>query len=613
MKVCVTCIIFALLLAFTACGRGENDAPERPTPIMPQSPANEGASVSPIPPQGGEAVGTYPPAPMLRIADIRPNTAGIPIRWGFNTTMFDSLFQMENAFRVNRRGFEELAIQAFLSRYFNVQLEGVLVTDEMLHEGDVPDIFLAPPANAFYAGIARAIPEEMIRRYAPNYAALLDVHNGWNVSRAADGQQTALNTFDIHYRDLPIFSVYRLEWLEELDIGLPFGGDIVQVADGVYFSAASFTYHDFLWIMDAFSRPLPNPYRHPAGTWSENILDRARNNTLSMEINLLGDIHSAIAPIMGMFGVNKSIMEEDGRAIPFFASTAYRDALIFLESLIARDAVFIYGGGTQHSTFVCQFFRIGWAAVRTQDLYNVIHTARNNDPSRRFLITPPEDGGTGFRGVGLAQSAGMFNPQGLSWAVSNHVSDDTLARILNIFDTISFDREWFTLTNFGFSIDSPHYDPQLSAFNMIGSVEGKARLVWEGTPYDSTVTFLREPTVVIQEGLFSTGIFDGNTWERRFFAGFDAVNNFAHSSAGQQLHLLPARQDTVGEFTAQRAYLDNRYAHTLLGFNGIVNQFLLRVLHRQIDVTSGWDSYIATLNQHGLQEYINLFSQFPIR
>jgi NADPH-dependent 7-cyano-7-deazaguanine reductase QueF-like protein len=541
-----------------------------------------------------------------------------------------------------------VTVETFLSNYFDVQLMGVYVPNVFLMPRPRPDIFLIDVTHAHVPGLARTIPEEMIRRYAPNYALLLDMNNGWEISRAANGEQFALNTFNAYHYDLDIFSVYRLDWLEWMDIDLPGLGNITRVAEGVYFTPESFTLNEFLWVMDSFSVELPNPVElkwqndelsHYQQNWGAEVIQAARERTWAVEINGFGDIFHSIAPILGMFGVNTSIMEENGEAVPFFATRAYRDALIFLEDLAARDALFFHMKNhfrfpDQYQAFTNVFFRIGWASVRTQDLFQVITRSQSVDPTRRFLITPPETGTFGNRGVGLVQNSSPFNPDGNAWVIAEHVSDDTLSRILNMFDTMSFDPEVFAITAYGFYKESPFFITGYSSQHGIGFggppdgysglLSDYNRFTWVGEPYgyDSRINMLRPPVNTLYEGLFYTGIQNGIAFPRRFLGEYETVTHFAQSSPGMRLNIPPAREDVRNDFVAERARLDEVYWNTLMGEwvweselrewdAGLVILYLADVLRGEVSVSETWDNYITSLNAYGLQAYIALFSQFP--
>jgi hypothetical protein len=635
MKTIGTVFLIAALLFLAACGRSERNESEHERPVVAQGDASQDGSLAPPTDNtDDEWVSRIPLTP-----EVRPGLEGIYINWGMNPVMYGDYemyirFIAEDRFAPSRRrhGYEmpgQSGPLHLMYKHFDVQILGVYVTDELIHNSfispytpdadtiafgnEIPDIFLqTPQMRAQATRMTRTIPEDMIRRYAPNYAALLDNHNGWEVSLAGNGEQMALNTFDAYHHHLDSFSIYRLEWLEELNIPLPGTGQIQRVADGVYFTPESFTHHEFLLIMDAFAREVPNPITEFARippTLDFDSRNLARERTWGLAVNRQGDFLSMVAPILGMFGVNTTIMEEGDSAVPFFASQAYRAALIFLEDLAARESLFYYSRVDTAPLFQCAFFRVGWASIPTQDIYSVINGARLLDPDRRFLITPPENGGPGYRGVGLMQGTSPFNPNGKTWVIGSHVNDDTLSRILNMFDYMTFCPELFTMFTYGYYDESPFHHERIGSSQRV--------LRWSGEPYNSTVDILRPPTFVFREGVFHTEIIDGYTFPRRLLGEYDAVARFAQSDEGMRLNIPPAREDTQNIFWEERAALDEKYWHRLMGKfdlefgQGLVRQYLVDVLRGVINVASTWEDYIQSLNEYGLQEYIELFSRFP--
>jgi hypothetical protein len=624
-------ILFTTLFFITACGRGKNNPNENNNENNPVIPQQTPAFVSPL-----EITRLVP--------EVRSDVAGIPIVWGYNPRMYESAGfyrRMDELQRIAvstaERAFtlygiivepdkdallSPVAVHRILSEHFDVKLSGILVTDEMINSGNVPDIFLANPHVIQPTGIVRTIPEDMIRRYAPNYAALLDLHNGWEVSRAANGEQLALNTFDYYHNDASLFSLYRLEWIERFDFPFPGGNPIQQIADNVYFTPEMYTTDEFLQLMNLFSFEEPNPHERPRG-----VNAAAADRTWSMVISLFftyDSTFSTVAPILNMFGVNMGIMEENGVAMPFFASQAFREALGFFENL---NADVIFSRGTHSADlFINHYLRIGWATVDLQDLYRTVNETLRRDPDRRILITPA---------VRSLQSQSPFNADGNAWVISNDVSNFTLSRILNMFDAMSFDPEIFSLVTYGFHEESYFYDEEASKrFTIVAEhdgtlptavVLGKARFAWEGEPYNSVADFRRRnPHFDLLEGAFFTGIVDGTTWPRHFFGSFDEIERFAKSDEGRRLNLLPHRVDINNEFTVRRALLDSLYWQDLMLGEydifwqittewGYVFDYMKHIIGQQKDVSSTWDEYIQGLNNRGLQEYIDLFSQFSQR
>jgi hypothetical protein len=333
--------------------------------------------------------------------------------------------------------------------------------------------------------------------------------------------------------------------------------------------------------------------------WSDRIV--------ALEINH-ADPWSSLAPILGMFGINLGIMEQDGQPMPFFATHAFRDALLFLEGLGIGNTG--YGmGGRNHYNFSHHHHRVGWAAVHIDELPTIIAASHINAPDRRFLITPPESGQWGNRGVGAANND-PFNPDGMLWHIGAHVTDDVLSRILNMFDLISFDPQFHAITRYGIYAESPHFD----MFNQVSTNISIPRFAWTGEPYDSAIHFLRGAFISMRDGVFFTGIVDDVTWPRAYIGGYDEINRFAASNEGRSLNLLPTRTDPTGAFAARIA----QQSDTWEMLNSLATE-LVRVAASpfsgspDFSLADIWEEYMRILYEIGLHDFIALYSQMPLR
>jgi hypothetical protein len=655
IKKIILIILLTALFFITACGRGNNNpnenTPDSNGPVIPDTNGVQGFHSPVIP---GETPAFVSPLETVRfVPAVRSGLSGIPITWGFNPTLYGDRTLFMDVVDFNSRAdtwalnkmiregslvkpdididavLSPASIHHILSEHFNVALRGVYVTDEMIINGSVPDIFFANPHLTRAMGLTRTISEDMIRRYAPNYAAFLDSHNGWEVSRTESGEQFALNTFDEYHHYTNMFSIYRLEWIERFDFPFPGGNPIQQIADNVYFTPEMYTPDEFLQLMHLFSFEEPNPHNRPRGLSTQNSqIVQAENRTWSKVMNNDDDVFFSYVPILGMFGVNMSIMEENGIPVPFFASQAYQEALGFLGHINESGGVMFstgfYNSLPSLEAFANHYIRIGWIAVETDDLYWVVNEALRRDPDRKFLITPA---------FGPSLSESPFNPSGEGWVIANGVSDDTLSRILNMFDAMAFDPEIYALVTYGFHKESRFYDEEVSkrftyvtesiGTTPIAVIIGKARFEWEGEPFNSQISFRRGNHFNLLEGVFSTGIVTESVWPRRFMGSFEEIERFARSTEGMRLNLLPHRADTNNEFAMQRASLDALHWQDLMAGRlnergliierGHVVRYIWDIISGRSDVNHTWDEYINELNQRGLQEYIHLFSQFPPR
>jgi hypothetical protein len=617
-------LLFATVLCLAACGRSAAPRERGNGPYIPGGPVTGDTS-------------DYAAAHAIenRILRLTPETRPIPpsttINWGFNRELYPpdrydvwtgrpasgvahSLWLETWDRRELRRDLTERDVQHFLSTRFGVVLNGIHVDSVNSAVRQEAHIFLADAYNP--AVPYRRIPNEMIRRYAPNYAALLDLHNGWEINRDGESGQRALNTFSYAPPNLETFSLYRLDTLENYGIAPP--GPLTRVGEGVYFSPVSYNMSEFLHIIGRFTycevNTFPYTFVNPAMTAVR------QNNIRAMVWAEHTDPFRIFAPIFGMFGVNTSIMEQDGMAMPFFATRAFRDALLFIEAINRQGAVFPrawadfeYG---YYTDFMRDITRIGWTSAHILDLPMIIEESQRHSPGRRFLITPPEAGN--FRGAG-ANSTAAFNPNREAWYIHPNVCDDVLSRILNMFDIMSFDPLIHTIVRYGIYSESPYFD-YFDTRNRRSAYFDAPRFRWSGEPYNSTILFNRNISFHAREGVFYTGVDDGITWQQWFLGRYEAVSAFAASEEGRALILQPSRVDPNNEFAEIRADLEEKYWDTLMQMatdyvkSIRTNELTLPDGTVQVmDVALTWNDYLMSLYNNGLLELSALYSQMPTR
>ena len=197
-----------------------------------------------------------------------------------------------------------------------------------------------------------------------------------------------------------------------------------------------------------------------------------------------------------------------------------------------------------------------------------------------------------------------------AWVIGNHVTDDVLARILIIFDEMSFNTPTLMVTKYGFAFDSQFYDLTFDMRTSAQTNQSRESYVWFGEPYNSVPFLLRTPWLEQGESLFMTGIFDSDVWSINFFGDeLSIIYDFVYSPQGRTLN-LPSGLDNLGteNFMTQLAALDARYHEGLMGHGGVVRDYLWRVLAGEVSVAATWDSYITNLMFYGLSSYIDFLT-----
>ena len=448
---------------------------------------------------------------------------------------------------------------------------------------DLPDFFLAYDFETvlFNSGVLRPIPHDMITQHAPRYAARMSVEPyGWDLGRAPgqDGYYFGLNVYHALMSQPMQYSQYRFDWL--IDLGINPNGNVSKLRGGevsFYFTDEAFTQDQFVDIIRAFANRSDN---------SSGVLVPARQEFIT----------TYFRPIIGMFGLIPDIINCGGRAVPYYASGQYRDFMRFLSDLHKEDLL-LFASKDDAWANPPELIRgrIGWNVGVPSiilNYYGVIAFPNENvnlflrDPDAKLLVAPPEIGLSGMQGFYSLNTSFLTS---IKWFVSAAVTDEKLAKILQIFDALSFDPEFHVLSNYG--------------------VEG-VDFTWEGEPYNSraiqnTSRSLQESQRRGAGGLNTLNMEDGFLV---YQLGNNALTQFASSPRTAQMAIRPYKEDMFGLFTDQRAELDLRFEERL---RQVRQDFYYNVATGGItDVDAEWDRYIAGLYANGLSEYIALFEQF---
>jgi hypothetical protein len=477
---------------------------------------------------------------------------------------------------------------SFILEYFRethgVDLELLRVPFDLGGGDRVPDIFYGEAANLYERGFTRTIPRAMIEIHAPDYAALLSsIPYGWEMGKVSGTDEyIGIFAYDISQSFLTDFSAYRLDWLEALDIPPP--GELIEIALGVYFSPTSYNHAEFMHIMRQFS--LHEMSDIDAFTRGFGLYLSHAN---MLEIN---SIHDPVASLMGMWGLNLYNMSENGKAIPYYISEAYKEFLHFLrESGHYNDDIILYMGNVLYPrgfpASIPSQYEAGWSSLHTGVLNEIIE-AHLNVPTRRYLITPPETGPNGIRGGGAKYSGSLFD-QSNQWVINQSVSDHTLTQALKTYNALAFNPDAYILAMFG--------------------REG-TDFTWAGEPLHSLVVPANNPRTRSRNGvgMFDPLTLDGRAGNPVYFTGRNAVFDFAASEAGRQMVLWPYKDDITGK-NAGAFNAINR--SIILELNNFAREFYYFVLFSDDgNVEEYWDYYLAELNERGLQEYLDLLEDY---
>jgi len=506
------------------------------------------------------------------------------IEWDFlRSFLWDVLFPLD-----------ESEIVKTLNEKFNVTLTsryvGTFETEppaDGLTPETLPDIF-QPLASIddhetyVNSGLARPIPDDMIRKYAPRYYKFISglPDKSLDFYSAINGETYFLLGIELQQKMLDTFSVYRYDWLEE--IGVTPRGKPAELSERIYFTEEPFTSDEFVNIMTGFTRERTKTTEvlNESGTGYVKGGDETYGFSAGSQYRL------PPLTLLGMFGMNWTNVRQDGKAVMSVGSDAYREFLSFMERLVDLGVVFVTLWDESAETDG----RVGWwnASARGIFLYYKQELI-DVDANAKLLVTPPEIGPDKKRGVDFTPSNDGFTVA-KRFMINSNVDDEKLARILVLFDAISFDPEFYVLTKYG--------------------VENE-RFYWDGGRFDS-------PVVIIggardYAGLFNTGMLDGRAGKLVYEYPSSGLYEYATSSEALSQLLEPHKTDPDGLF------LDEYMDWSAKFQSGAVNKpplilatdYYRDVLFGAKNVGESWEGYMSSLKNAGFDEYNELINRYP--
>jgi hypothetical protein len=431
------------------------------------------------------------------------------------------------------------------------------------------------------AGAMREIPWDMVKRFAPRYAEMYGEPGNRNVP-------VQFRPFEPYFllgmvkpvEMLTQYSVYRLDWLEQ--VGVFPKGNLVELQDGIYFTDESFTSDEFLDIMRRFSG-----------------LEAPKRKAMS----IIGGMTSEVANLMGMFGINTSNVLEDGKAVMAQAGNGYRQFLFFMENLADMGVIRLHrqqeAQGLRYENNV-----VGWWTEELDELFRILENRRqvhaqgfDSFMPGKLLITPPEIGTDGRQGTFASKdfTRDFYIDSFKSfYTIGAHVSDEKLARILMIFDALSFEPELHVLSKFG--------------------VEG-TDFEWTGEPYNSMalVDPLSNAYIGTRPGIsiFNTGVMDEVAGKAMFAFPSREMYDYATSPDALRLLIPPYKSDPFGELADELAAHYTRY-HGTESIYSIISEYFNDILSGKKSVANTWDDYINRLKAAGLDEITELINKYPV-
>ena len=558
------CLILGLVMAlfiFAGCQKEEAPAPDATT--APAATTQEAAEATATP---------EPEDPYLSM----DNT--LELTWiGLNGTEIE----------------DENYVQKMLEDKFNVKLANTKIdvnNDEqvnlMLAAGDMADagFMYEEPIDMYDNALIRTIPVSFMEKYAPDYVDMLNQYPiGWklHVSPDAEDEYMALTGLSLSLENLTVVSIYRYDWLQALDV-VPDVGEIKQLDEEgrVFFAPESPTFEELDAILHAFVQGDPD--------------GDGQNNTIGF--GGWGEAEKWCWTVVeGMFGFNDgySIMT-DGQLYEWNISPEYKAYLKQMASWYADgvlDPEFVTLNKNKWWEKISSNI-IGWwaspfgyiddeaSSFQTRPPMSLL----NNSPDSTILVTAPEFGPTGERGSRQWSPVSALN---YKFFVGAEVDDEELARILMMFDWMSYDQEGVVLTRWGVAGET--FD-------------------WAGEAYNSKPLFKEGYGVGGKDGFqyYNHAIYNEAYTPYQYGSWAGQILPFMQNE-GREIKILPYKYDYFGETAIKD--VEKQYGESM---DTIRDEFFFAAITGEIDIDAEWDNYVQTWMDAGGTQYMAELEKAPV-
>ncbi|GHH97842.1 ABC transporter substrate-binding protein [Neobacillus kokaensis] len=490
-------------------------------------------------------------------------------------------------------------VQKRLEKQFNVKIINTKAdtwnadqVNLMVASGDLPDTFAfttgGKSAQELYdSGLTRTIPKEMLEKYAPRYMKMLSENPPgikMNLKEGTDNEYLQLIGQYAHVDGLAWGPTFRLDWLEKLGIKPP--GEIKQVGpsggrEKIYYTEGAYTLEEVEEILKAFT------FKDPDGNGKNDTYGLSPYNN---------QIHWS-ATLMGAFGIAPGYnLMEDGKLVTTEISKKYKDFLKLMAKwykmgLIDPEFTTLDNNKSWEKYkqgkigyYIAQPSYIAmddWAKGRAPQ--NIVE---NPNSTAKLLATAPEIGKDGQQGEGAYIPVGNLAD---AFYVSKDVTDEELARILQIFDYINFDN-----------------DARWTLYGEVG-----VHSDWEGTPEKSALKV--RPEYAEQEGNSGFWAYNFRTYDKERVSWFQSeytskVKNefYAREDVKEKMLIRPYKWDLLNETKLKD--LSKRYGGQL---TTIVDEFRMKAIVGEVDIDKEWDKYVENWMNNGGRETLAELEKAP--
>lgn len=491
-------------------------------------------------------------------------------------------------------------LEKILEEKFNVEIKVSRIdlsnseqVNLMLAAGEMPEFGWGLGGDELYKeqGLTRLISKEMIETYAPNYTAYINEQPiGWNYhyNKEEDGYMALTGRT---YASSKAVMAVRLDWLENLGLEIPEYRQIEGMAgypeyyNNIFVTDEQWTADELYDVLYAFT------HNDPDG----NGVDDTYGLQLDSGNNFCWNF------LYHMFGMNGNgswsytVENEDGSADLYFASETYKNFLEYWAKVYAagaidkeyvalsRDAAWEkFGNGMSGVMCAMAAWDPSFASARPP-----FAPVTKNPETAKILIMPVPTQNDGSYAV-PEYSITNYN---YNFVARADVSDEKLARMLQIFDYVNFDEEAQVLFRKGQEgVHFNYVNPETKVGGVIATELGYAGK-------DTGIT-----------------VFNANYIQTKFSYEFQSTAFVVElqnwSDAVYADHILLPYKLNLFENAGSEAYEEAVELYST-GINTVVSEYRTGVITGEISLEDTWEDHLAELNDLGYAEVREAINNLP--
>lgn len=453
----------------------------------------------------------------------------------------------------------------------NTQVSLMLASNEMPECGWQ----ISDPAELYRQEMVRVIPEEMIREHAPLYSAMLDKDPiGWKYFRA-DGGHYALTGYTPNTNAFML--AIRLDWMENLGMELP--EDMLQLDEEGYLFCSSkrYTVSELYDMMEQFT------YGDPDGNGEDDTIGFQS----AMQDNF---IWLAMESAFGF--APTCISEFNGEAANYYITDNYRDFLTWMAD--------VYANGLTDQEFATVDRNVAWEKYANGNA-GIIGTmaewvssetwCANRAPmsivsakSGKMLVVPSPTNDEGEN----TSPAYNFNNYKYAFVVRDDVSDEKLAKILEIMDYCTMDPEGKVLMRYG--VEGVHY-------TLNNPENGSGLVLNEGVSLGADTGLAVFNSNYIIESDLAALVANDTTNALKEHVVYDYM----------EIQMKPYALDIFNETRLNE--LSSEYDPTIMT---LVNEYFYNAICGEVDIDETWDDYVQSLYDAGYDKIHEELQKVPV-